>query len=88
LSPNAWTEGMPIVAALAVHGGRMAPTEALTAATVNAAHASGLADRGTIEVGRPADFVLLPLPAADHLGYRFDTIPTAVYRQGKPVSPP
>jgi imidazolonepropionase len=88
LSPNAWVEGMPLVAALAVHGGRLTPAEALTAATVNAAHAVGLADRGTIAVGRPADFVVLPIPSADRFGYRFDAIPTAVYRQGKPVSPP
>lgn len=88
LSPNAWIEGMPIVCALAVHGGRLTPAEALTAATVNAAHASGLADRGTVAVGRWADFAVLPVPSTDHVGYRFDVIPTAVFRQGKPVSPP
>jgi len=73
--------------ALAVHGGRLSPAEALTAATVNAAHASGLADAGTIAVGRPADLALFPVPSADHLGYRFDVRPAAVYRQGIPVSP-
>ncbi len=88
LSPNAWVEGMPLVAALAVHGGRLTPAEALTAATVNAAHAIGLPDRGTVAVGRPADFAILPIPSADRVGYRFDAIPAAVYRQGKPVSPP
>lgn len=85
-SPNSWVEGMPLVLAHAVHGARLTPAEALTAATVNAAHAVGLEDAGTIDVGRPADFSLFPLPSADHLGYRFDAIPTRVYRQGKRVS--
>ncbi len=88
LSPNSWIEGLPIVLALAVHGGRLTPAEALTAVTVNAAHAIGLEDRGTVAVGRPADFAVFPVPSADHMGYRFDVIPTVVYRQGKPVSPP
>ena len=85
-SPNSWVEGMPLVLAHAVHGARLTPAEALTAATVNAAHAVGLEDAGTIDVGRPADFSLFQLPSADHLGYRFDAIPTRVYRQGKRVS--
>ncbi|HTS33760.1 MAG TPA: imidazolonepropionase [Thermoplasmata archaeon] len=85
-SPNTWSESMPLSISLAVHAGRLSPAEALTAATVNAAHASGLADAGTIEVGRPADMALFPLPSADHIGYRFDARPVAVYRQGNRVS--
>jgi imidazolonepropionase len=88
LSPNSWVESMPLVLAAAVHGGGLTPAEALTAATVNAAHASGLEDAGTVEVGRPADLALFPVPSADRLGYRFDVRPTLVLRQGKPVSPP
>jgi imidazolonepropionase len=88
LCPNSWVEGMPLVLAHAVHGGRMTPAEALTAATVNAAHAIGLEDAGTVAVGRPADFAVFALPSADHLGYRFDAIPELVYRQGNPVFPP
>jgi imidazolonepropionase len=87
-SPNSWVESMPLVLAHAVHGARLTPAEALTAATVNAAHASGLADAGRIVPGAPADFALFDLPSADHLGYRFDAIPTLVYRQGKSISPP
>ena len=87
LCPNSWVEGMPLVLAHAVHGGRLTPAEALTAATVNAAHAIGLEDAGTIAVGRPADFALFALPSLDHLGYRFDAIPELVYRQGNPVFP-
>ena len=85
-SPNTWVEAMPLVLAAAVHGGRMTPHEALTAATVNAAHASGLEDAGVIAAGRSADFALFPVPSVDHLGYRFDAIPSVVYRQGKPIS--
>ncbi len=88
LSPNSWVEAMPTVLALAVHAARLTPAEALTAATVNAAHAIGLTDRGTVAPGRPADFSIFDLPRVDQLGYRFDAIPTRVFRQGKAVSPP
>lgn len=37
---------------------RMTPEEALAGATVHAARALGLADRGTLEVGKRADFVV------------------------------
>jgi imidazolonepropionase len=85
-SPNSWVESMPLVLAHAVHGARLTPHEALTAATVNAAHATGIEDGGMLSVGRPADFAIFPVPSLDHLGYRFDAIPTQVYRQGKSIS--
>ena len=85
-SPNTWNESLPLVIALAVHGGRLSPAEALTAATVNAAHAIGLSDAGTVEAGRPADMALFPVPSTEHLGYRFDVRPSAVFRQGNAVS--
>ena len=87
-SPNSWVEGIPTVLAHAVHGARLTPAEALTAATVNAAHAIGLADAGTVEVGRPADFSLFPVRSVDELGYRFDVTPSLVFRQGNQFSPP
>jgi imidazolonepropionase len=87
-SPNTWVEEMPGVLAAVVHAGRLTPAEALTAATVNSAHALGLADAGTIEVGRPADVAVFPIRSAAELGYRFDLRPSVVLRQGKPVSPP
>ncbi len=86
LSPATWVEAMPNVLAAAVHGARMTPAEALTAATVNAAHATGVGDAGTIAPGRPADLAVFPVRSADQLGYRFDVRPTHVYRQGKSVS--
>ena len=87
-SPNSWVEGMPVVLGAAVHTGRLTPAEALTAATVNAAAATGLADAGTIRVGAPADLAVFPIPSAERLGYRIDARPTLVLRQGKPVFPP
>ncbi|MGD0587784.1 MAG: imidazolonepropionase [Thermoplasmata archaeon] len=87
-SPNSWVEGMPLVLAAAVHAARLSPAEALTAATVNAAHASGLEEAGTIAPGRPADFAVFPVRSVDQLGYRFDVIPAHVYRQGNRISPP
>lgn len=87
-SPNSWVEAMPVVLAHAVHAARLSPAEALTAATVNAAHASGLEDAGTVTVGHPADFAVFPVRSVDQLGYRFDVIPAAVFRQGNRISPP
>jgi imidazolonepropionase len=87
-SPNSWVEAMPIVLAHAVHAARLSPAEALTAATVNAAHAIGLEDAGTLAPGRPADFAVLPVGSVDQLGYRFDVIPASIYRQGNPFSSP
>ncbi|MGA8710389.1 MAG: imidazolonepropionase [Thermoplasmata archaeon] len=87
-SPNSWVEGMPLVLATAVHAARLSPAEALTAATVNAAHASGLEEAGTIAPGRPADFAVFPVRSVDQLGYRFDVIPAHVFRQGNRISPP
>jgi len=86
-SPNSWVESMPLVLAHAVHGGGLTPAEALSAGTVNSAHASGLEGVGRLVPGLPADFGLFPVPSVDQLGYRFDVEPTRVYRQGKCVSP-
>jgi imidazolonepropionase len=86
-SPATWVEAMPLVLAAAVHAARLTPAEALSAATVNAAHASGEEGAGAVEVGARADFTVFPIASADRLGYRFDVRPTHVFRQGKPVSP-
>ncbi len=87
LSPNSWVESMPIVLSHAVYGARLTPAEAITAATVNAAHAIGLsAVAGTIEVGRDADFSVFPVRATEEIPYRVGAVPTRVYRQGIAVS--
>jgi len=85
LSPNAWIESMPLVLTHAVYGARLTPAEALVAATVNAAHATGLPE-GTAQLtaGRSADFVAFDTGSLEGIPYRFDASPTAIYRQGKP----
>jgi imidazolonepropionase len=48
---------------------RMTPEEALRGATVNAARALGLVDRGTLAAGQRADFVVWDLQHANELAY-------------------
>jgi imidazolonepropionase len=48
------------------------PAEAIAAATLNAAHSLGLADRiGSLEEGKAADLQIVEVPGHAHLGYRF-----------------
>lgn len=71
LNPNAWTESMQFVIALACHHMGVYPAEAIAMATVNAAYAVGLgAEVGTIEAGKRADLVVLDAESHRHLGYR------------------
>lgn len=54
------TYSMPMVIALATLGMKMTPAEALVAATINAAHAVGMAEEvGSLEAGKAADIVIL-----------------------------
>jgi imidazolonepropionase len=53
------THSMPLAIALAVRFCGLTPSEAIVAATANAAAVLGLADRGTIEPGKRADLILL-----------------------------
>jgi imidazolonepropionase len=52
------TPSMPFVMSLACTHMGMTPAEAITAATINAAHSLDLSDRGTLESGKRADFVI------------------------------
>jgi imidazolonepropionase len=66
------TESMGAVLEHACLGLRLSIDEAITAATLNAAHALGLAaETGSIEVGKRADFVVHAVPNRYHLVYRF-----------------
>lgn len=53
------SHSMPFALALAVRCCGLSPAEAITAATVNAAAALGLKDRGTLESGQRADLLVL-----------------------------
>ncbi len=66
------TESMPAIMQLACLNAGLRSEEALTAATLNAAAALGLAHRlGSVEPGKQADLVVLSAPNAQHLVYHF-----------------
>ncbi len=72
LNPNCWTESMQMIITLACLEMKLTPPEALTASTLNAAYALGLSeDRGSLEVGKRADLLILDAPGHLHLGYHF-----------------
>jgi imidazolonepropionase len=61
---------LPLVIGLAVRRYGWSAREALAACTLNAAWVLGLSDRGSIEVGKRADLVILDAPV-EHIPYRF-----------------
>jgi imidazolonepropionase len=67
---SAYTESMPLVLSLACTQMKLAPEEALSAATVNAAH---VLERdgtiGSLAPGYTADVVLLDAPDWRHIAY-------------------
>ncbi len=77
---------LPIVIALAVRLYGLNTREALAAVTLNAAWTLGLeADRGSIEIGKRADLVLLDGPA-EHVAYRLGHNPVMItFVAGAPV---
>ncbi|MGH3136702.1 MAG: imidazolonepropionase [Gaiellaceae bacterium] len=67
---SAFCESLPLVCALAATQLRLAPEEALTACTVNAAHVLSRADRkGRLTPGFDADIVLVAAEDWRHLAY-------------------
>jgi len=70
------TESMPFVLTLACLYLRLTPEEALTAATINAAHAVDRAAQvGSLEVGKQGDVLILDIPNLDYLPYHFGSNP-------------
>ena len=65
---------VPLIIGLACFQLGLSPAEALAAATINAAHAIGLADEvGSLEPGKRADLLVLDAPSYRYLPYRFGT---------------
>ncbi|MDH4103483.1 MAG: imidazolonepropionase [Thermoleophilia bacterium] len=78
---SAYCESLPLVCALAATQLRLAPEEALTACTVNAAHVLSRADRkGRLARGFDADIVLVAADDWRHLAYHLggDVVHTVV----------
>lgn len=61
---------------------RMTPEQALAGVTRNAARALGLGDRGTLEIGKQADFVVWDIAEPAELAYRFGFNPAVEIVQG------
>lgn len=61
--------------ALAIRLCKLTPAEALSACTVNAAHALGLPDRGSLSAGQRADFLVLHSPDWRDLPYTLGASP-------------
>ncbi|HZW54998.1 MAG TPA: imidazolonepropionase [Nitrososphaerales archaeon] len=89
LSPNSWIESMQFVISLACYGMRLTPEEAITAATINGAHAIGRADSvGSIELGKYFDVLVFDLKNHQEIPYRIASNNIRyVIKMGKVVSP-
>lgn len=86
-NPSCWTESQQLVIAMACRQLKLTPAEALTASTLNAAHAiNRAADIGSLEEGKKADALILDAPNHSFLGYRFGTnLVSKVIKDGKLV---
>lgn len=86
-NPSCWVENMQLIIALACRQLKMTPAEALTASTINAAHALNRAHEvGSLEVGKKADALILDVPNHNFLGYRFGVnLVSAVVKEGRLV---
>jgi imidazolonepropionase len=78
---------MPLVMAIACRYQQMLPSEALNAATINAAYAVGLGDRlGSLEAGKQGDVLVLDIADYRHLVYYLGWNPVAhVIKRGEIV---
>jgi imidazolonepropionase len=76
---------MPLVLAIACRYGRLLPSEALIAGTINAAHAIGLGTRvGSIEPVKQADLLIVAARDYRHLAYQFGgNLVERVIKRGK-----
>lgn len=84
--PGGYAVSMPLAIQFACRWNGLSPEEALYAATVGAAHASGLDDRGRIEPGAVADLQVWDLSSLEEMVYRIGHNPVrSVVKNGKVV---
>jgi len=78
---------MQTVIALACRHMQMTPEEALSAATINGAHALGRAERiGSLELGKSADLLVLNVPDYRELAHHFgDNLVHVTMKRGKVI---
>lgn len=63
-------DSMPFTMSLACLQMGMSPVEALSAATINAAHALGRGDVcGSLEIGKQADLIIWDIPSINFIPY-------------------
>ena len=69
---SCYTESLQIVISIACTQMGMLAAEAITACTLNAAHAIGVADKvGSIEEGKQADIIAMAIPDYKYIPYHF-----------------
>jgi imidazolonepropionase len=80
-------DSLPFTISLACLQMGLSPAEAITASTLNAAHALGMADRvGSLEPGKDADFVIWDIPSVNFIPYHLGSSHIqSVYSKGKCV---
>ncbi len=81
------THNMQMIISLACNKMNMTPAEAISAATINGAHAVGMgAQIGSIEVGKQADLVILDVPDYREIPYHFGVnLVRTTIKKGRPI---
>jgi imidazolonepropionase len=87
-NPNCMTESMQLVLTLACLKMRMTPAEAISAATINAAHAINRSHlMGSLEPNKQADILIMDVPNHVQIPYHFGVnLVDKVIKAGKVVS--
>lgn len=82
-----WCESMPMILAIATRYEKLTTAEAIVAATLNAAYATGVGERvGSLQVGKQADVLIADVPDYRYLAYRYGTNPIrTVIKRGEIV---
>ncbi len=85
---TSWCESMPMVMAIATRYEKLTTAEALVAATLNAAYATGVGERvGSLQAGKLADVLITNVTDYRYLAYRYGTNPIrTVIKRGAVVA--